>query len=111
MKGNRTNQTKKEKIAVFEYERIRKDVRECENFGKSFKCNSFLKPKTCRYEGYSDICTMKGKCVFMSHLCAERWHKKRARRKPSKSDFLLEHGEAPDAVRPSPIRLGGFLNS
>ena len=111
MTVNQTIPKKKEKIEVFEYERIRKDVRDCENFGKNFKSNSFLKPKTCRYEGYSDICTMKGRCVFASHLCAERWHKKRCKRKPSKSDFLFEHGEAPDAVRPNPIRRGGFLNS
>ena len=96
---------------MFEFERIRKDVRDCENFGKRFKCNSFMKPKTCRNEGYFDVCTMKGRCVFASHLCAERWNKKRSKMKQSKADFLLEHGEAPDAVRPSPIRLGGFMNS
>ena len=86
----------------FRGEKIPKWANICPNFGKEFSGNSFPKPFHCTEAGFADVCMMKGRCVFSSHQCAERW-KKRLRAKRRETLFLASeysHAEAVNAVRP-----------
>ena len=66
---------------TFDYEKIRPDARKCPRFGTAFKDCSFRKPRSCIELGYADVCIMKRKCVYASHLCAAKWKEKRRRQK------------------------------
>ena len=83
-------------------EKISNGARQCANFGKEFKSNAFKKPRVCMSTGFDEICTMKGRCVYASHECAERWKSRLKARSKANQNLSSEysHAEAVNAVRP-----------
>ena len=84
--------------ATFDYERIRPDARACRGFGKAFKEKSFRKPRSCIELGYADVCILKGKCVYASHICAAKWKEKRRRQRATAVEDAI-FGDAVSVVK------------
>lgn len=84
--------------APFDYERIRPDARSCREFGKAFKNRAFRKPRSCIELGYSDVCILKGRCVYASHLCAAKWKEKRIKQRASAVEDAI-FGDAVSVVK------------
>ena len=71
-----------EAYCTYDYEKIRPAVRKCPRFGTAFTDCAFQKPRLCIEQGYVDICILKKRCVFKSHLCAEKWKERMRKNKP-----------------------------